>query len=59
MIEAILRDKGMSISSFSQIYKEYPSRMFKVKVHDRSLFKTIKDESRLTNPIELQNFIDK
>ena len=33
--------------------------MFKVKVHDRSMFKTIKDESRLTEPIELQLFIDK
>ena len=59
MVEAILRDKGMSIHQFSQIYKDYPSRMFKVKVHDRSMFKTIKDESRLTEPIELQLFIDK
>jgi phosphoacetylglucosamine mutase len=58
MIEAILRDKGMSIEKFSQIYKEYPSRMFKVKVNDRSMFKTIKDESRLTEPLALQAFID-
>ena len=58
MIEAILRDKGMSIEQFSQIYKEYPSRMFKVKVNDRSMFKTIKDESRLTEPLALQAFID-
>jgi phosphoacetylglucosamine mutase len=33
--------------------------MFKVKVHDRSMFKTIKDESRLTEPLTLQTFIDK
>jgi len=33
--------------------------MFKVKVHDRSMFKTIKDESRLTEPLSLQRFIDK
>lgn len=58
MIEAILRDKGMSIEQFSQIYKEYPSRMFKVKVNDRSMFKTIKNESRLTEPLALQAFID-
>lgn len=59
MIEAILRDKGMSIQEFASIYKDYPSRMFKIKVHDRSMFKTIKDESRLTEPLALQNFIDK
>ncbi len=59
MIEAILRDKGMSINEFARIYKDYPSRMFKIKVHDRSMFKTIKDESRLTEPLALQRFIDK
>jgi phosphoacetylglucosamine mutase len=53
MIEAILRDKGMSINEFAHIYKDYPSRMFKIKVHDRSMFKTIKDESRLTAPLAL------
>lgn len=53
MIEAILRDKGMSINDFARIYKDYPSRMFKIKVHDRSMFKTIKDESRLTEPLAL------
>lgn len=53
MIESILRDKGMSIDEFSNIYKDYPSRMFKIKVHDRGMFKTIKDESRLTEPVSL------
>ena len=59
MIEAILRDKGMTINDFSKIYKDYPSRMFKIKVNDRSMFKTTKDESRLTEPVSLQIFIDK
>ena len=53
MIEAILRDKGITIDQFYNLYKEYPSKMFKVKVSDRSMFKTIKDESRLTEPIAL------
>ena len=32
--------------------------MFKIKVADRSMFKTVWDESRLKDPIELQHFID-
>lgn len=53
MIEAILRDKGITVEQFYNLYKEYPSKMFKVKVSDRSMFKTIKDESRLTEPLAL------
>ena len=47
MIEAILKDKGMSINQFVDLYKDNASQMFKIKVADRSMFKTIWDESRL------------
>ena len=49
----------MSIQQFAQIYQENPSRLWKAKVNDRTKFKTIDDESRLTEPSELQDEIDK
>jgi phosphoacetylglucosamine mutase len=58
LIESILRDLDMNVEDFSKIYEENPSRMYKVIVKDRTKFKTIWDESRLTNPIELQDKID-
>lgn len=58
MIEAILRDKGMQIGRFYELYKDNPSQMFKIKVADRTIFKTIWDESRLENPLTLQAFVD-
>lgn len=58
MIEAILRDKGMSINQFVDLYKDNASQMFKIKVADRGMFKTIWDESRLQQPASLQDFID-
>lgn len=58
LIESILRDLDLSITDFAAIYEENPSRMFKAVVKDRTKFKVIWDESRLTQPIELQNTID-
>jgi len=58
LIEAILYDLDMSIKDFDQIYKESPSRMYKIKVADRSKFTITEDESRLTNPLDLQAEID-
>ena len=58
LIESILYDLDMSIQDFSQIYEENPSRMYKAIVKDRTKFKTIWDESRLTNPEALQTTID-
>ena len=40
------------------MYRDNPSQMFKAVVNDRTKFKTIKDESRLTEPQQLQTFID-
>ena len=58
LIEAILYDLDMSIKDFDQIYNESPSRMYKIKVADRSKFTITEDESRLTNPLDLQAEID-
>lgn len=53
MIEAILRDKGLSINDLSNLYRENPSQLFKIKVADRSMFKPVWDESRLEEPKSL------
>ncbi|TNV80721.1 hypothetical protein FGO68_gene10832 [Halteria grandinella] len=58
LIESILRDLDMSIADFATLYEENPSRMFKAVVKDRTKFNVVWDESRLTQPIELQNYID-
>lgn len=54
LLEAIMRDKGMSIQAFSEIYCDNPSQLDKVKVADRFMFKPIWDESRLEEPKDLQ-----
>ena len=48
MIEAILKDLDMSVKEFNELYLENPSRMYKAVVNDRTKFKVIWDESRLT-----------
>lgn len=53
LIEAILYDLDMSIEDFDKIYAESPSRMYKMKVADRTKFTITEDESRLTFPLEL------
>jgi phosphoacetylglucosamine mutase len=58
LIESILWDLDMSIQDFMNIYEENPSRMYKAIVKDRTKFKVVWDESRLTQPIELQQKID-
>lgn len=58
VIEAILEDLDMSIKDLASIYLENPSRMYKAIVADRTKFKVIWDESRLTEPLGLQETID-
>jgi phosphoacetylglucosamine mutase len=53
LIEAIMMDLDMSIKDLAHIYIESPSRMYKAVVSDRSKFKTIWEESKLIQPIEL------
>mmetsp|Transcript_14452 Transcript_14452/g.24671 ORF Transcript_14452/g.24671 Transcript_14452/m.24671 type:complete len:111 (-) Transcript_14452:102-434(-) len=59
IIEAILYDLDMSVQQFAQLYQENPSKQYKCKVQDRSLFKANEDETRLIEPKELQDEIDK
>ena len=59
LIESILRDLDMSIQHFNDIYLDNPSRMYKAVVKDRTKFKVIWDESRLTEPAALQETIDR
>ena len=53
MIEAVLRDRDYSIDMLSSQYEEYPNRMYKAVVVDRTSFKTTWDESRLVDPTAL------
>mmetsp|Transcript_1580 Transcript_1580/g.2037 ORF Transcript_1580/g.2037 Transcript_1580/m.2037 type:complete len:576 (-) Transcript_1580:274-2001(-) len=57
-VEAILHIEKMSISDWSKIYTDLPSRQLKVKVKDRTAIKTIQDESKTTAPADLQPKID-
>ena len=53
-----MRDLNLTVADFAGIYVENPSRMYKAVVKDRTQFKTIWDESRLTQPAALQDTID-
>ncbi len=58
MLEAIMRDMDWSVKDLASIYQDNPSKTYKAVVKDRTKFKVIWDESRLTQPIELQTVID-
>ena len=58
-VEAILCEEEMSLSTWDSLYKELPSRQLKVKVSDRSIFKTTAADTKLTHPHHLQPQIDK
>ena len=53
MIEAVLKDKSMTIDQFSNLYRANPAQMYKAVVKDRTKFKVTKDETRLIQPVEL------
>ena len=50
MIEAVLRDRDLSIETFSSMYEEYPNKMYKAVVANRASFKTTWDETKLVDP---------
>ena len=58
MCEAVLRDRNYSVADFSGLYGEYPNKMYKALVSNRAGFKTTPDESRLVDPLPLQESID-
>lgn len=58
LVEAILCEEEMSFPSWDSLYFELPSRQLKVKVSDRSIFKTTQADTKLISPPHLQPQID-
>jgi len=59
LIEAVLQDRDMNVRMFADLYADNPARTYKAVVKDRTKFKVVWDESRLTHPVALQETIDK
>lgn len=59
MVEAILISIGQSYPDWNKAYTDIPSLQQKVKVADRSKFVTINAETQLSQPIGLQDKIDR
>lgn len=58
-VEMLLMHYGWTVEDWaSNLYTDAPSCQLKVKVKDRTIFKTIFDETRLTAPSSLQTEID-
>ena len=58
MVEAYLRDSGKSTDEVNSVYSDLPSRMLKLAVKDRGLFKTHhENETLLLEPVGLQDKI--
>lgn len=58
MCEAVLMDRDFDVAQFSAMYDEFPNKMFKAVVANRNGFRTQPDESRLIDPLPLQDAID-
>ncbi|KAJ2312383.1 hypothetical protein IWW54_002115 [Coemansia sp. RSA 2705] len=58
LVEAILICKDWTLSQWNAAYTDLPSRLLKVVVADRTIFKTTNAEQTLTSPADLQNVVD-
>ncbi|KAJ2599043.1 hypothetical protein H4R99_003859 [Coemansia sp. RSA 1722] len=58
LVETILICKGWTLSQWDQAYTDLPSRLLKVVVNDRNIFKTTNAEQTLTSPHGLQSVVD-
>ena len=58
MVEAILRDRDLSVAQFKEIFKETPSNRFRAPVVDRQNFRLNPEGTALIDPFALQNYID-
>ena len=56
--EAILAMYGMDYVQWNQLYTDFPSVQTKVIVRDRTLVKTSTDETRVLEPVGLQDRLD-
>lgn len=57
-VEAILVLKNWSVVEWDGLYEDKPSYQVKLVVPDRTAIKTCEDETRVTQPLELQTEID-
>jgi len=58
MVEAVLRDKDMTILHFSRVYEENRSKTYECRIAYRANFVTNDDETSLVSPKMLQDYID-
>lgn len=58
LVEAILAHKGWTLKEWLGTYTDLPSRLVRVEVADRSIFKTYDAERKLESPPGLQAQID-
>ncbi|KAH6917524.1 phosphoacetylglucosamine mutase [Coprinopsis sp. MPI-PUGE-AT-0042] len=58
LVEVVLAHKGYSAIEWNSLYSDMPNRLVKVRVPDRSLFKTEDAERRLVTPAGLQPKIE-
>ncbi|KAJ3212278.1 Phosphoacetylglucosamine Mutase [Clydaea vesicula] len=58
MVELILTLNKQSLSDWDEAYTDLPSRQIKVKVSDRHIFKPIKADTELLEPLGLQEKIN-
>ena len=59
LVEAILCHEKLTLPTWNSFYDEFPSRQLKVKVKDRSIFKTTAADTKLIQPVHLQPEIDR
>lgn len=59
LVETILICKGWTLSQWDEAYTDLPSRLLKVVVNDRTIFKTTNSEQTLTSPAHLQGVVDR
>ncbi len=58
LVEAILVEEQLSLAAWDALYTELPSRQLKVTVSDRSIFKCIEADTKLSKPPNLQAKVD-
>lgn len=58
MVEAILTHKGWGFEDWLRMYADLPNRLKKVTVNDRTIFKTVDAERKLSHPPGIQERID-
>ncbi|EEH19944.2 hypothetical protein PABG_02203 [Paracoccidioides brasiliensis Pb03] len=58
LVEVILAHKGWSLKEWISTYTDLPSRLVRIEVADRSIFKTVDAERKLESPAGLQARID-